>query len=62
MKPDVKSDVGKGLPAVLTIAGDGLFVLVTETAGSVAGEELAVSRTTEVRCTSGDAVVSLVEV
>ncbi len=67
MKPDVLSDVGEGLGAVLTvgfrtpvtIAGDGLFVLVTETEGSV---ELAVTRTTEERCTSGDAVVSMVEV
>ncbi len=68
MKPDVLSnvgtDVGKGLGAVLTagfrtsvtIAGDGLFVLVTETEGSV---ELAVSRTTEVRCSFGVAVVSM---
>ncbi len=70
MKPDVLSDGGKGLPAVLTagfrtpvtIAGDGLFVLVTETTGSVAGEELAVSRTTEKRCACGYAVVGMVEV
>jgi hypothetical protein len=68
-EPDVLSvvgtDVGKELAAVLTsevrtpvtIASDGLFVWVTETAGSVAGEELAVSRTTEVRCACGYAVV-----